>query len=52
VFEVKRTEKMLKIVILLIKFYQNFISPMRPARCRFNPTCSEYCKQSIEKHGL
>ena len=34
---------------LLIKFYQNFISPLIPARCRFYPTCSTYCYECFDK---
>jgi uncharacterized protein len=37
--------------ILIIKFYQRAISPLLPASCRYNPTCSEYGIQSIKKHG-
>jgi len=36
----------------LIKIYQYFISPLLGPRCRFMPTCSEYAKQAIEKHGV
>ena len=36
----------------IIKFYQNFISPLLPSTCRYTPTCSEYAKQSLVKHGL
>lgn len=28
------------------------ISPLFPANCRFQPTCSCYAKESLEKHGL
>ncbi|NNG08698.1 MAG: membrane protein insertion efficiency factor YidD, partial [Arenibacter sp.] len=28
--------------VLLVKFYQNFISPLTPASCRYSPTCSQY----------
>jgi len=34
-----------------IRFYQRFISPAFPAQCRFHPTCSEYTRQAILKHG-
>ncbi|MDB2463484.1 membrane protein insertion efficiency factor YidD [Flavobacteriaceae bacterium] len=37
--------------ILLIKFYQNFISPFTPSTCRFNPTCSHYSIEALKKHG-
>ena len=38
--------------LAIIKFYQNFISPLLPSTCRYTPTCSEYSKQSLVKHGL
>lgn len=37
--------------ILLIKFYQWFISPILKKNCRFQPTCSSYMIQAIEKYG-
>ncbi len=42
---------MKKFLILLIKFYQLFISPVLPGNCRFVPTCSEYSKEAIRKYG-
>ena len=42
---------MKKILILLIRFYQKFISPMFPAKCRFYPTCSQYMLEAIKEHG-
>ncbi len=41
-----------KIIILLISFYQKYISPFKPATCRFYPTCSEYATQALKKYGL
>lgn len=41
-----------KVCIYLIIFYQKCISPFFPLRCRFIPTCSEYTKQAIIKHGI
>lgn len=43
---------MRKLVILLIRMYQKFISPLKPRTCRFYPTCSEYSIKAIEKYGL
>jgi len=37
---------------LLIKTYQLLISPLTPATCRFQPTCSHYSKEALEKYGL
>ena len=36
----------------LISFYQHFISPSRPPACRFQPTCSHYGYEAIERHGV
>jgi hypothetical protein len=41
-----------KIVILVIRFYQKFISPLFPNACRFTPTCSTYFIQAVEKYGV
>lgn len=43
---------MKNVVILPIRFYQKFISPLFPATCRFYPTCSIYFIQAVEKHGI
>jgi uncharacterized protein len=40
------------ILIFLINFYQKVISPWTPKTCRFYPTCSEYTKIAIIKHGV
>jgi len=39
------------ILCLPITFYQTCISPFTPPSCRFTPTCSEYAKQALRKHG-
>ncbi|MBN1468817.1 MAG: membrane protein insertion efficiency factor YidD [Fusobacteriaceae bacterium] len=39
------------ILILIIKFYQKFISPFLGKNCRFYPTCSCYGIEAINKHG-
>ena len=40
------------VILSLIKFYNFFISPLLGVRCRFLPTCSEYCSTSLKEHGL
>jgi putative membrane protein insertion efficiency factor len=40
-----------RILIVPIRFYQMAISPLMPPSCRFTPTCSEYARQAIIKHG-
>jgi len=41
-----------KIVRGLIVFYQNFISPWLPSKCRFYPTCSQYTLEAVNKYGV
>lgn len=43
---------MKKIMIMLIRGYQIFISPIFPRTCRFYPTCSAYFIQALEKYGV
>ena len=44
-------KKMKKLFIWMIRFYQKNISPNKPQCCRFQPTCSAYAIEAIEKHG-
>jgi hypothetical protein len=47
---IKRALKML--LILPIRFYQLAISPLLgSSKCRFQPTCSHYAIEAIEKWG-
>ena len=39
------------VFLALIRFYQRYISPIQPGKCRFNPTCSNYAYQAITKYG-
>lgn len=39
------------IFILLVRFYQRFISPLKPPTCRFYPTCSHYGLEAIRRFG-
>jgi len=36
----------------LISFYQRSVSPGLPAACRFEPSCSSYGHEAIEKYGV
>ena len=43
---------MTKILILIIKFYKYFITPLLGSRCRFLPTCSEYFVEALKTNGF
>jgi putative membrane protein insertion efficiency factor len=32
--------------------YKRFVSPLLPPACRFMPTCSEYAREALLRHGL
>ena len=38
--------------VFLIKIYKNLISPLLPATCRYEPTCSQYALDALTKYGL
>ncbi|MBW7867032.1 MAG: membrane protein insertion efficiency factor YidD [Brumimicrobium sp.] len=38
--------------LLLIKLYQWVISPLTPASCRYDPTCSHYAIDALKEWGL
>ena len=40
-----------QLLIMPIRFYQRFLSPLKPPTCRFTPTCSQYAIEAIRKHG-
>jgi putative membrane protein insertion efficiency factor len=40
-----------RLLVLPIRFYQLFLSPLLGPSCRFTPTCSEYGRQALLKHG-
>jgi len=39
-------------LIIIVKIYQISISPLIGSNCRYSPTCSNYCIQSLKKHGI
>ncbi|MBN8222766.1 MAG: membrane protein insertion efficiency factor YidD [Spirochaetes bacterium] len=36
----------------LIRFYQNYISPLSGSTCHYAPTCSRYTAEAIRKFGM
>ncbi len=41
-----------ELVVAPIRFYQKFLSPLKPPMCRFEPTCSTYVIEAIRVHGV
>jgi putative membrane protein insertion efficiency factor len=50
-FKRLKINNMKKFLIYIIMFYQKYLSLLFGKNCRFDPTCSQYAKQSIELHG-
>ena len=40
-----------KLALLLVKFYQAAIRPLLPNACRYEPSCSNYATEAINKYG-
>ena len=41
-----------RLALLVLGAYRRLISPVLPPLCRFYPSCSEYARQAIRRHGL
>jgi putative membrane protein insertion efficiency factor len=39
-------------LVFLITLYQKLLSPWLPPSCRYTPSCSQYAKEALLKHGL
>jgi hypothetical protein len=40
------------LLALVITLYQRLVSPFLGPRCRFYPSCSQYAKEAVLKHGV
>jgi len=40
------------LLLRALNLYQLFVSPFFPDTCKFHPTCSEYCKEAIQRFGV
>jgi uncharacterized protein len=41
-----------RLAIEALGLYKRFVSPWLPRACRFEPTCSVYARQAIERYGI
>lgn len=40
-----------RLLIALIRLYQLALSPFVGNQCRFTPTCSQYAREAVARHG-
>jgi len=50
--KVRLKNPVLIILVFSIRFYQILISPILGPKCRFYPSCSQYCIESLKKFGF
>jgi putative membrane protein insertion efficiency factor len=41
-----------RILLTLIHWYQQFLSPLLGSNCRYYPSCSQYTYDAIAKYGV
>ena len=39
------------LLLRLIRLYQATLSPILPPSCRYEPSCSRYAYEAVERHG-
>jgi len=42
----------IRFLVAALDLYKRFVSPLLPPSCRFTPTCSEYARLALLKHGV
>ncbi len=43
---------MKKLLLFLLRGYKRFLSPLLPPACRFEPTCSMYMTEAVQRYGV
>ncbi len=43
---------MKRLLVAALATYKRYLSPLLPPACRFTPTCSEYARLALLKHGV
>ena len=46
------TSRAAQAAIMIVKFYQKWISPVLPDSCIYSPTCSQYAVEALQKYGF
>lgn len=41
-----------RLVVLVLRGYKTFVSPLFPPSCRFTPTCSQYAIEAVQRRGV
>ncbi|HEV8675768.1 MAG TPA: membrane protein insertion efficiency factor YidD [Methylomirabilota bacterium] len=41
-----------RLAVAIVGIYQRWLSPALPPACRYWPSCSEYARLAIGRHGL
>ena len=42
---------MTRAIVLILRAYKRYVSPWLPPACRFEPTCSQYMAEAVERFG-
>jgi len=40
-----------RLAVLMVRGYQVTLSPLLPSACRYQPSCSSYMIEAVERHG-
>ncbi len=40
-----------RVAVLMVRGYQVTLSPLLPSACRYQPTCSAYTVEAVERYG-
>ena len=40
------------LLLVPLRFYKRWISPLLPPSCRYHPTCSIYAMEAVEHYGV
>jgi len=43
---------LVRLVVLVLRGYKTFVSPLFPPSCRFTPTCSQYAIEAVQRRGV